>query len=304
MKNILSLIIFLINILPNTLSAEDCFGTSCLNNEIRNNCTQDFREGCINWNSRTIYAVGLGVPNTKFKSEAQRNYSARVAAEQVAMRNLLMMIQSVNISSETTVKDGMLESDSIRSKIQGSIKQIQPVGAPRYMSDGSVAVTMSMRLGKVVEVLSSDPGRGEFQVPKEIEGPKVVGSKNTSTSNSSTGSSTGGVYTGLLIIAEGMSVSPALSPKILNEDGDVIYGYADVDREFVTEQGMMGYLKDRTAALENDRIRGNPLELRALRTSGNHKADIVITNADGNLLKQLNRTQTFLREARVIILLK
>ena len=27
----------------------------------------------------------------------------------------------------------------------------------------------------------------------------------------------------------------------------------------VTEQGMMGYLKDRTAALENDRIRGNPL---------------------------------------------
>ena len=69
MKNILSLIIFLINILPNTLSAEDCFGTSCLNNEIRNNCTQDFREGCINWNSRTIYAVGLGVPNTKFKSE-------------------------------------------------------------------------------------------------------------------------------------------------------------------------------------------------------------------------------------------
>ena len=282
------------------LHAQDCAGVGCLPQEAQNQCTKNFRDGCIDWANGVFYAVGFGVPNTKFKSAAQRNYSAQVAAEQVAMRNLLRLVETTLLDSETTVQDGMLESDRIRTKIKGKIRHVQMVGAPRYMSDGSVNVIMKMQMREVVKVLAEDPGIKAFSAPKEIKDPQAIGSTSTAIGSTSTAS---GVFTGLLIDARGTEISPALSPKVLNEDGDVIYGFANVDRQFSLEQGMMGYLKDLQTARSNDRIKGRPFEIKALRSSGKNNADLVISNADGVFLRQMNREQSFLREARVMVVL-
>ena len=282
------------------LHAQDCAGAGCLPQEAQNQCTKNFREGCIDWANGVFYAVGFGVPNTKFKSAAQRNYSALVAAEQVAMRNLLRLVETTHLDSETTVQDGMLESDRIRTKIKGQIRQVQMVGAPRYMSDGSVNVTMKMQMREVIKVLAEDPRIKAFSAPHEIQAPQALGSTSTAGSSTSTAS---GVFTGLLIDARGTEISPALSPKVLNQDGDVIYGFADVDRQFSLEQGMMGYLKDPQAARTNERIKGRPFEIKALHSSGKNNADLVISNADGVRLRQMNREQSFLREARVMVVL-
>ena len=278
------------------LHAQDCAGVGCLPQEAQNQCTKNFREGCIDWANGVFYAVGFGVPNTKFKSAAQRNYSAQVAAEQVAMRNLLRLVETTHLDSENTVQDGMLESDRIRTKIKGQIRQVQMVGAPRYMSDGSVNVTMKMQMREVVKVLAEDPGIKAFSAPLEIQfsgSQQALGSASTAS----------GVFTGLLIDARGTEISPALSPKVLNQDGDVIYGFADVDRQFSLEQGMMGYLKDPQAARSNERIKDRPFEIKALHSSGKNNADLVISNADGVRLRQMNREQSFLREARVMVVL-
>ena len=276
-----------------SLHAQDCSGVGCLPQEEQNQCTKNFREGCIDWANGVFYAVGFGVPNTKFKSAAQRNYSAKVAAEQVAMRNLLRLVETTLLDSETTVQDGMLESDRIRTKIKGKIRHVQMVGAPRYMSDGSVNVIMKMQMREVVKVLAEGPGIKAFSAPQEIQTPQALGSASTAS----------GVFTGLLIDARGTEISPALSPKVLNEDGDVIYGFANVDRQFSLEQGMMGYLKDPQAARSNERIKDRPFEIKALHSSGKNNADLVISNADGVRLRQMNREQSFLREARVMVVL-
>jgi hypothetical protein len=282
------------------LHAQDCSGVNCLPQEEQNQCTKNFREGCIDWANGVFYAVGFGVPNTKFKSAAQRNYSAKVAAEQVAMRNLLRLVETTLLDSETTVQDGMLESDRIRTKIKGKIRNVQMVGAPRYMSDGSVNVIMKMQMREVVKVLADDSGIKAFSAPHEIKDPQAIGSTSTAIGSTSTAS---GVFTGLLIDARGTEISPALSPKVLNEDGDVIYGFANVDRQFSLEQGMMGYLKDPQAARSNERIKDRPFEIKALNSSGKNNADLVISNADGVRLRQMNREQSFLREARVMVVL-
>ena len=278
------------------LQAQDCAGTGCFSQEVQDQCTSKFREGCVDWQKGVFYAVGLGVPNPKFKSAAQRNYSAVVAAEQVAMRNLLRLIETTQLDSEITVQDGMLSSDLIRTKISGKIRQMQVVGAPRYMSDGSANITMKMQMREVIKVLASDPGIKAFSAPYEIKAQQASG-------NSTSSDSAAGVFTGLLIDARGTDISPALSPKTLNEDGAVIYGYADVDRQFALEQGMIGYLKDIMAARTNERIKGRPLEIKALKSSGKNDADLVISNADGVRLRQMNREQSFLREARVMVVL-
>ena len=282
------------------LHAQDCAGVGCLPQEAQNQCTKNFRAGCIDWANGVFYAVGFGIPNPKLKSAAQRNYSAQVAAEQVAMRNLLRLVETTHLDSETTVQDGMLVSDRIRAKIEGKIRHVQMVGAPRYMSDGSVNVTMKMQMREVIKVLAEDPRIKAFSAPHEIQAPQALGSTSTAGSSTSTAS---GVFTGLLIDARGTEISPALSPKVLNEDGDVIYGFADVDRQFSLEQGMMGYLKDPQAARSNERIKDRPFEIKALHSSGKNNADLVISNADGVRLRQMNREQSFLREARVMVVL-
>jgi len=285
------LVVSVLGFIP--LHAQDCAGVGCLPQEVQNQCTKNSRDGCIDWTNGVFYAVGFGVPNTKFKSAAQRNYSAQVAAEQVAMRNLLRLVETTHLDSETTVQDGMLESDRIRTKIKGKIRHVQMVGAPRYMSDGSVNVIMKMQMREVVKVLAEGPGIKAFSAPQEIQTPQALGSASTAS----------GVFTGLLIDARGTEISPALSPKVLNEDGDVIYGFADVDRQFSLEQGMIGYLKDPQAARSNERIKDRPFEIKALHSSGKNNADLVISNADGVRLRQMNREQSFLREARVMVVL-
>ena len=152
----------------------------------------------------------------------------------------------------------------------------------------------------MVKVLAEDPGIKAFSAPHEIKDPQAIGSTSTAIGSTSTAS---GVFTGLLIDARGTEISPALSPKVLNEDGDVIYGFADVDRQFSLEQGMMGYLKDPQAARSNERIKDRPFEIKALHSSGKNNADLVISNADGVRLRQMNREQSFLREARVMVVL-
>jgi hypothetical protein len=212
----------------------------------------------------------------------------------------LRLVETTLLDSETTVQDGMLESDRIRTKIKGKIRNVQMVGAPRYMSDGSVNVIMKMQMREVVKVLADDPGIKAFSAPHEIKDPQAIGSTSTAIGSTSTAS---GVFTGLLIDARGTEISPALSPKVLNEDGDVIYGFANVDRQFSLEQGMMGYLKDPQAARSNERIKDRPFEIKALNSSGKNNADLVISNADGVRLRQMNREQSFLREARVMVVL-
>ena len=65
----------------------------------------------------------------------------------------------------------------------------------------------------------------------------------------------------------------------------------------------MGYAKDINAATANDRVKGNPLLIKALEAKGANKADLVIDQADADALRQIAQGQNFMRESRVMIVL-
>jgi len=94
-----------------------------------------------------------------------------------------------------------------------------------------------------------------------------------------------------------------MSPKIDDENGKEVYGSAYVDRSFVTKHGMAGYVKTLERAKQNDRIKDKPLVIKALKSAGKNNTDLVISNKDANKLRQIASNQSFLKEARVIILL-
>lgn len=213
-------------------------------------------------------------------------------AQVIAQRNLLEMIKGVNLNSATTIKGQSLENDVIETQIMGKLQGLIPVDKTRFYSDGSIGVKYKASL---YEIVPQDTYLEQSGPPRELEGPRqrVAGSPLAS----------GQAFSGLVIDARGTGVKPAMSPKVFDPQGREVYGSAYVSREFAVSQGMVGYVKSMESARGNDRVKGNPAVIKAVEAKGANQADLVISQADADTLRAISQQQTFLREARVVIVL-
>jgi hypothetical protein len=240
--------------------------------------------GKVDWTTGVITAVGIGAPPAQPANAAQARAMAERAAQVVAYRNLLEAIKGVRVDSTTTVENFMVSSDVIKTEVSGII-QGATVMDKKYMSDGSVEVTVGMKLtGALADAL----------LPK---GPATPTGMATPTPGT-----TGQIYTGLIVDARGLGVRPAMAPKILNEDGKEVYGSAWISRDYAVREGMVGYLKDPAAAQANPRVTDKPLMVKALKVAGDGRVDMVISNADAATLQSASQNLSMLEKCRVIIL--
>lgn len=111
----------------------------------------------------------------------------------------------------------------------------------------------------------------------------------------------GGVATGLVIDGRGLGLRPALLPRIVDAQGQELYVGQVVTRTNAVEQGVAGYAKDVKAAANNFRVTDNPAVIKGLRASGSARTDIVVAQADAQILRQLGGKGDFLQNCRVII---
>ena len=285
---------------------------SCAPAEVVRTCYDSSPNGCVDWENGIIYAVGIGVPNPKYTSESQKNFSAVRAATVVGQRNLLEIVEGVNITSSTTVEMGMAQNDTVMSQVQGSIKRVQALGRPDFLNDGSVSIILRYYLTDLNSLLQDNNPYGSkkprnknsSQQKKSPYGSKKnkdkTGENNDSPTNKESQPSDG-AYTGLIIDAKGLGVLPALSPKIYDENENLIYGVEHTGRNFNVSQGIVAYDKNLEQAKQNSRVAGNPLVVKATSLAGSDQIDVVLTKKDGEFLNQLYETQSFLREGRVLI---
>ncbi len=249
-------------------------------------CTTPNDRACIDWSRQVAIAVGMGVPSSSSTNPGMKNVTALRAARLDGARNLLELIRGVNISSDTTMSQAMVSNDQVRSSVEGTLNSIREVGQPKYFSDGSIQIRLEASLLQIVppDLYLGAPGSGP---------PPPMPS----------GVSAGTAYTGLIVDGRGTGVTPAMSPKIYDPEGKEVYGSAYVSREFAIQQGIVGYVKTVDQARENDRVKGNPAVVKAVSAKGPSKADLVLSKEDAEQLKTLSQQQTFMREARVMIVL-
>jgi hypothetical protein len=211
---------------------------------------------------------------------------AERAAQVVAYRNLLESVKGVRVDSTTTVENFIVTSDVIRTEVNGIIQGAM-IMDKKYMSDGSVEVTVGMKLtGALADALL----------------PKTLPTPPTGLTGSLAPATPGQLYTGLIVDARGLGVRPAMAPKILNEDGKEVYGSAWISRDYAVREGMVGYLKDPVQAQTNPRVTDKPLMVKALKVAGDARVDMVITNADAAMLHNASENLSMLQKCRVIIL--
>lgn len=253
-----------------------------------------FENGKVDWSNGMIRAVGLGFPSKKAKNAAHAQATAKRAGRIVAYRNLLEIVEGIHVDSHTLVKNFMVESDTINTKVQGMVRGAR-VTEEKSLADGSYEVTVEMKMS------------GSFQntvLPPRERDPEPLTFAEKSLSTNISNSPEVLVYTGLIVDAQGLDVEQTISPRLIMEDGRVVYGAEWVDPKVTQQQTVVGYIKGIPNAITHERVVAVPLVVKALRVDTKNPSDLVIGDADAQTLHLTPEHVAFLRQAKVLVVLE
>jgi hypothetical protein len=257
------------------------------------------QNGHINWTTGIVQAKGVGTPLKKISGDASvASMKIQSDSKNNARHNMLKIIKNVRINSVKKAGNYATINNSVAKQLEKIIcKARENEKMRKYMSDGTVEVYLQ---------LSLYGGFAQLFLPqeiKQIESIKqvAIGGKKSSSQPSKTSDLKN--YTGLVVDTTGISVNPAMAPRLLDEDGKEVYGTAFVSREFAVQKGMSGYSKDFKTAKTSPGVGNNPLSVKGLRTTGPGNCDIVISNADASILRSSSKHLAFLKKCKVIIVL-
>ncbi len=254
--------------------------------------------GTINWSEGYVEAKGYGSAPSQYLGRPNAQPLALRAAKVDAYRNLLETMQGVRVTSGSLVRDLTVESDTIRTQVDGLVRSAVVVKED-CLANGACEVTLRMPLsGKLTYVVIPHViARPPAPTPAPatvVSPPKPAPAAPAPPSE---------VFTGMVVDGRGLNVRPAMSPRILDESGAEVYGSLNVDREYAIQQGVSGYARDLTAAQSNARVTNNPVTIKGLRTDGPGRSDIVIANADAAKIRAATDNLSFLKKCRVMIVL-
>jgi hypothetical protein len=211
-------------------------------------------------------------------SMSARQAHAVAAAVQVARQQLLTAIGQLRLDAGHTVESVLQGAYDKRQALEALVAQAEVVQT-RYLAPGAVESTVQVSLfGRLTTLLWPE----------------------TTAASGPPAEATSGVYTGIVIDARGLALQPAVFPRILDEDGQVLYAPEGVHTEVAMQQGYMAYVSVIDSPQVEARVGKNPLLLRARRAAGPTRVDVVLSRADG---PQLQHTAIRLLLARGRVLL-
>ena len=263
-----------------------------------------FENGSVNYGDRTIQAIGIGFIPENVINAGQARRSAMRIAKQDALRQLIEIVNGVNVTSETTVSGAMFD-DMIKTQVQGAIRGTRQIGQPKYLSDTSVEVVYEVKMADISRVLLPMAEKAPTLTFDDVNvsvSSTAAAAPDQEQAGTDTGVKSGGV-TGIIIDGTGLGLRPAMSPRILNQGGSVVYGPGQYSRDYAAANGVVGYAKSLDQAKSDTRVQGNPLIIRGASTSGSSSADVIISNADAGKLAVADGAAGLLKNCRVMFVL-
>ena len=262
---------------------------------------ETFDRGSINYADRTIQATGIGFIPVNVINAGQARRSAMRIAKQDALRQLIEIVNGVNVTSETTVSGAMFD-DVIKTQVQGAIRGARKVGEPKYLSDTSVEVVYEVSMNNISRALLPMAERAPVLSYESVTATGTAAADAGQGDGAAAAPASGGV-TGIIIDGSGLGLRPAMSPRILNQSGTVLYGPGQYDRDYAAANGVVGYAKTLGQAKADTRVQGNPLVLRGASASGTAKTDVIISNAAAGKLVSAGRSAGLLQDCRIMFVL-
>ncbi len=275
---------------------------------------------CVNWRDGFLKSEGIG------KQRSRR------AAELVARNNALKTLIVLNLDSTSTLQDYFERQKQVRIKIQNVLiknTEIQDIPAdPEKPDEVKVIVTIPFYgISGLVSFFLDDQ---EIYLEQPTPTKEITPSQEP------------GTYTGILVDArEITAVEPALFPKLVSEQGEILYAASQVDKDVLVDQGMVEYVleKEQTTTwragetpfivkpillvsngftdtmplkkwglfaevkTRKSREKRNDLIIKAADSSGDIPVNVVVSVEDAKKIKQLNEEHQFDKQGNYTILI-
>lgn len=261
--------------------------------------------GRVGWeqgSSGVIEALGVGVAPTDVPNPRQGQMLARRAAIVDAYRNLAETIQGVRVDSETTMKNLSIADDTVKTQVSALIQGAKIVREIPG-SDGTYQVVMSINMygdNSLAQVALNAIKPAEIQnfpqpAPDYQYEPVKPGVKHHPPISYD--------YTGVIIDAKNLGLKSTFSPRVYDEDGNIVYGNKYIDPDFAIKYGMVEYLRadeiDAAAANASTRAGTKPLVVNAIRVV-DHDNNVVISNDDAQKILAAHAKNGFLAKCAVV----
>ncbi len=226
-----------------------------------------YDKGEIDWTNGFIRAKGYGFMDPK-KPKGQARLLAERAAVVDARRNLLEIVKGVHITSETVVEDYMTSSDIIVQRVQGLVKNARVIGKPKYYKDGRVEVWVEMRLDELAKNLPAK--KPVVSMPKEEP------------------------FDGSVIVKTPEGMKACMYPRILDENGNVLFDAAEHQVAKDMWSKAIKYVKGKVQTLPGGRI-----VIEAAQTKG---CDIIVKKKDVEKVHKLKKWASYILKAGKFII--
>ena len=277
----------------------------------------------INWSTGVILCQGES-------AAGQKKFRAKRAAVIVARRNLLELIKGVRIDSETTVENGILKSDVIKSSVSGVVKGCEIVSNQYNRKDKSSLATVKILIGKdlrkalltdTTELSWNEKIKNIFNIflPTQLNASEIYTNEDKGTLQKLLkdyqpdykytkhyfedliSKIDKNKMTGLLIDAREIpDFEPAMNVKLVDKHGKEIYpGNYVSQKQFIGKNGVsVGLDFDIKEAMQNKRVFDTPLKMKVSSVYKKRKSDIILSDSE---IEKLHIIQASLKHAKVIV---
>lgn len=271
--------------------------------------------GYFNWTTGTATATGIGVPPRNAASAVQSREMTRAAAWNVALANLLEVVNGIRVDARTTVQNYVTTNAEVQTRVEGMVKQATVI-EEQELSTGEFKTTVQMQVaGELTEHLTS-AGPTQVTTPAQPEAPHQTNERKTTQAKQrpspspkpSTKPQTS--YTGFLVDARGIGAQQCLTPRIMTQDYE-IYGPAIVDKQFTSgpsvpkedQKRIAWYFTDEAKARSHKKVAHKPLVVKAVRAAGAAKTDLIIDDISAQRIQSQPQYQDFFKQAKVVIII-
>ncbi len=269
------------------------------------------------------------------ESEAgQSRYRAKRAAEVVAQKRLLEIFQGLRLTGKTTVRDGMLSSEVIRTKVQGTLRGAAPCGEDFDKTEGYARVCLRLNLhgndsvySAFQDMIIKSPNElsvremTSFESKIALDDIKVVPGPTADTVAPAPVPAKEGIQTtapaadkieaavavpvdGIIVDVRDFDFKPALVNRILTEKNEVLFDPSKVLNQVLIERGCGGYTTDlqKAKALLESWGSKSPMILKG--QSVQNVTDAVVSATDASAVFAYDQKYNILANAKVVFVLK
>jgi hypothetical protein len=234
------------------------------------------------------------------ESEAgQSRYAAKRAAKVVAQRDLVEIVKGLNLIGASTVQDGMLVSDQVRTTVKGFLQGAVVVSEEYVTGEGFARVALRLNLrgsnslyDSLAPVLQQPPAELKVQSMPEFK-PQAAAAPAPQPQ----------MYDGLIVVVEGTGFKPALANRIITENQDILFEPSKVSPQMLIERGCGGYTttQDKAKALLSSWGSKSPLIVKCVKVMKGTEA--VVSVQDATVIFEQNQKTNMLPQAKVVFVL-